>query len=93
MRRAGNWCICFMTLYIPIYDTAITKHFEPRYNEVEVERSPRMREIGVDPRSRQTYVVKTGSDSYTAKRSGTGVSVTGDDYYKWYARVAVGVTR
>ena len=43
---------------------------------VVVERSPRMREVGV--RSEQTFkVVKTGSDSSTAKRLATGVSVTG----------------
>ena len=32
---------------------------------------------GFDPRSRQTQVVKSGSDSSTAKRSATGVTVTG----------------
>ena len=44
---------------------------------VEVERSPRMREIGVPSPVATDLVVKTGSDSSTAKRSATGVSVTG----------------
>ena len=50
-----------------------------RRNGVEVERSPRMREIGVrSPVATDRWKeVKTGSDSSTAKRSSTGVSVTG----------------
>ena len=39
---------------------------------------------------RHTYVVKTGSDSSTAKRLAIGVSVTGPrryDHYKWMPRV------
>ena len=48
---------------------------------VEVERSPRMREIGVrspvaTDLSRKK-LLKTGSDSSTSKRSALGVSVTG----------------
>ena len=48
-----------------------------RRDGVEVECSPRMREIGLDPRLQQTSVVKTGSDNSTAKHSATVVSVTG----------------
>ena len=35
------------------------------------------RRLGFNPHSGQTYVIKTGSDSSTAKLSATGVSVTG----------------
>ena len=44
---------------------------------------------------RQTEVVKTGSDKSIAKRSATGVSVTGprDDHYKRMPRVTVAVVR
>ena len=38
---------------------------------------------------RQTKVLKTGSDSSTAKRSAIGVS----DHYKQMSRVTVGVAR
>ena len=50
-----------------------------RHGGVEVECSPRMREIGLDPRLQQTSVVKTGSDNSTAKHSAT--VVLGDDHY------------
>ena len=48
-----------------------------------------------DPRSVQTKVYKTGSDSSTAKRSATSVSarVLRDDHYKGLARVTVGIAR
>ena len=50
-----------------------------------------------ESQSRQTQVVKTGSDSLTAKRSalGVSVSVTGPrgDNYKRMPRVTVCVTR
>ena len=43
----------------------------------------------------QTEVVKTGSDSSTAKRSATGVvsRALGDDHNKRMSRVTVGVAR
>ena len=51
------------------------------------------RRPGFDSRSIQTQVVKTGSDSSTAKRSATDVSVRvlEDDLYKRMSRVTVGV--
>ena len=61
---------------------------------VMVERSPRVQEIGV--RSPVATVVKTGSESSTAKRSEIGVSVTrvlGDDHYKRMPCVTEGVAR
>ena len=44
---------------------------------------------------RQTYVLKTGKDSSTAKRSSEGISYTGPwrCQYKWMKRDTVGVTR
>ena len=50
-------------------------HFLPRC--VEEERSPRMREIGVRSLVATDISRKKGSDSSTAKRSATSVSVTG----------------
>ena len=41
-----------------------------------VQHSPRKREIGVRSPG-QTKVIKISSESFTAKRSATGVSVTG----------------
>ena len=48
-----------------------------RRGGVEVERLPHMREIGVRSPVATDLSRKTGSDSSTAKRSATGVSVTG----------------
>ena len=48
---------------------------------------------GFDPRSGQSSVVKTGSDSSTAKCLATGVIVLGYDYFKGMARVTVCVAR
>lgn len=44
---------------------------------------------------RQTYVLKTGKDSSTAKRSSEGINYTGPwrCQYKWMPRDTVGVTR
>ena len=42
-----------------------------------IERTPPMQEIEVRSPVGRTKVVKTGSDSSTAKRSARGVSVTG----------------
>ena len=39
-----------------------------------MKRLSRERETGIDPRSGQTKVVKTGSDSFIVKRSATGVN-------------------
>ena len=60
----------------------ITKSFhinmlKHRRGGVEVDRSPRMREIGVRFPVATDLSRKTGSDSSTAKRLATGVSVTG----------------
>ena len=51
--------------------------------------------LGFDPCSGPTYVVKTGRDNSTAKRSSKVVSVTchGDDSYKGYTRGTVSVAR
>ena len=48
-----------------------------------------------ESQSRQTYVVKTGSDISTVKRSAIGGShwVLGDDHYKRMLRVTVSVAR
>ena len=46
-----------------------------------------------ESQSRQTYVVKTGSDSSTAKRSAIESRVLGDDLYKRMPRVTVSVAR
>ena len=66
-----------------------------RCGGVEIDRSSRMREIGVRSPVATDLSWKTGSDSSTAKRSATDVSVKVlvDDHYKRYARVAVGVAR
>ena len=48
-----------------------------RRGDVEVERSPHVREIGVRSPVATDPVVKTGNDSSTAKRSATGVCITG----------------
>ena len=45
--------------------------------------------LAFESRPRQTQVVKSGSDIFTAKRLAIGVSVTGP----WMPRVTVGVTR
>ena len=58
-----------------------------------VECSPRMPKIGVRSPVEQTYVVETGSDSSTAKRSASGVNDFGDDHYKGLTSVTVGVAR
>ena len=51
--------------------------------------------LGDESQSRQTLVVKTGSDSSTAKHSATDVTVAvlGDDHYNRMTRVTVSVTR
>ena len=48
-----------------------------RRGGVVVERSPRIREIGVQSPVGTILSLKTGSDSSTAKRMSTSVSVTG----------------
>ena len=52
---------------------------KPRRWRSRFERSPRKRKVGCSnpSRERPLEVVKTGSDSSTAKRSAAGVSVTG----------------
>ena len=42
---------------------------------------------------RQTLVVNTVSDSSSAKLSAKGVSVTGDNHYKWMPSITVGLAR
>lgn len=53
-----------------------TKHLNRR-GGVVVERSPRMRDIGVRSPVETNLIDKTGSDSSNATRSATGASVMG----------------
>ena len=63
-----------------------------RRGSVVVERSPRMREIGVRSPVGTNLIDKTGSDSSYATRLATGASVMGP-HYKQMPRVTVGSAR
>ena len=60
-----------------IYHRCMSLIFRDRRGGVEIERSPRVREIGVRSLVATDPSRKNGSDTSTAKRSATGVSVTG----------------
>ena len=73
-----KWLLVFLYLYMYIWYTLTTWDFSISCRGgVEVERSPCMREIGIRSLFATDLNRKKGSDSSTAKRSATSVSVTG----------------
>ena len=60
-----------------IYRVYFITCYKPRRWRSGLERSPCKRKVVYSSPRRQTLVVKTGSDSSTAKRLALGVSVTG----------------
>ena len=62
-----------LRIFMFIFESEYTYH----RGAVKVERSPRMREIGVRFPVATDLSRKTGNDSSIVKRSATGVSVTG----------------
>ena len=84
---AGRWSPTHRNVTLSKHETAAVAQL--------VENSPGMRGSVLKSLLQQTYVIKTDSDNFSAKRSATGVSVTADPWrfsYRRISRVRVDVT-